>query len=160
PSGLARRAYGRDVLAPVSREGKASHPMTMGAYFDESARDEETDPLAVAGFVFKPTAYKQFCRKWKAVLCKAGLRAMHMTDLVQGVNDFKGRTIPERQAILRSAVSAITDHAFGAHGVLADQVELERVCGPEWPARFGSSYTLLCQRAAQNTAFWLQGLKQ
>jgi hypothetical protein len=149
--------------APFFVNGQDSLIMAYGAYgayFDESERLEDGDPLCVAGFVFKVTAYKQFCRAWRPFLRSAlngkSIKAMHMTDLVQGKKEFKGIDIPTRVKCLERAVGIVCKHALLVTGAIVDQKEFEETAGPDWPQRFGSSYTALCGRAAQTTAEWMQ----
>lgn len=165
---MTDRADGPDdrlgEFAPFFVNGQDALIMTYGSYFDESERLVAGDPLCVAGFTFKDTDYKQFCRAWKPFLRNAlngrGIAAMHMTDLVQGHGAFEGIDIPTRVKCLEQAVEIVCDHALLATGALFDQKEFEHMAGPDWPQRFGSSYTALCQRAAQTTANWMQEKKR
>jgi hypothetical protein len=79
-----------------------------------------------------------------------------MTDLFQGKGEFRGRSISDRVAILDAAIDAITSNAMGGVGAMVDQHEFELEAGPDWPTRFGSTYSTLCQRTLQVTAAWLQ----
>ncbi len=138
---------------------------SYGAFFDESERLEAGEPLCVAGFVFKDVKYKQFCRRWARLLAEPfpggrSIAAMHMKDLVPGKKAFTGVSIANRKECLRRAAEIISDHALLATGALVDQKEFEALAGSDWPERFGSSYTTLCQRAAQITASYLQEKKR
>src|SRR5258705_13330617 len=43
--------------------------LALDAFFDESERNRDgTEPLSVAGYVFKPTKYRSFCRAWRRML--------------------------------------------------------------------------------------------
>jgi hypothetical protein len=150
-------------FAPFFVNGSRAWFMTLGSYgafFDESERLAANDPLCVAGFTLKDTAYRQFSREWgrflKTALHGRGLSAMHTTDLVQGQEEFEGVSIPDRIECLTRAADIICRHALLVTGAMVDQKEFESEAGPEWPARLGGSYTTMCQRAAQTTATWLQ----
>lgn len=138
----------------------SAESFAFGAYFDESERFTETDPLCVAGFTFTDTAYKEFCKAWSEMLATAipgrPIPFMHLFSLMSHKKHFDGLDIPTRVKCLDRAVDIVCEHAYLATGAGFDQKEFEELAGPDWPLRFGSSYAALCQRAAQTTATWLQ----
>ena len=58
--------------------------LQLDGYFDESERNRQgTEPISIAGYVFKPSGYWTFCRAWKRLL-KSGpapTTHFHMTNL-------------------------------------------------------------------------------
>src|SRR5437867_7102878 len=90
--------------------------MTLAAFFDESVRDREAiEPICVAGYVFKPTGYKHFVRKWARMLKSAGPKPtthFHMTHLYARTYEYEGWSPEERAEVLRQAVDAVRKHAY------------------------------------------------
>ena len=85
--------------------------MVLKGFFDESVRLKASDPITVAGYVFNPTEYTQFSRRWKRVRALAGgVRSLHMTDLFAGERDFDGMSILKRADVFAEAVKVINDH--------------------------------------------------
>lgn len=125
--------------------------MLLSAYFDESGMGAADEPFAVAGFVFTPTKYKQFSRRWRAMLSSSRLTHFHMTDLVGGYGEFRGRSIEERHAILKHAVDIILGTMTVGVGARYSQLEFESIAPSNWPIRFGSHFSLTCQMAVQVT---------
>lgn len=133
--------------------------MAVAAYFDESERDDGRAPICLAGYVFKPTAYKKFEVAWRrALLTSEGrrLRHFHMTDLYAGKGEYAGLGIPERVRLLDEAVDAINAHAFLGVAVHFDRDEFEEMAPPWWPYAFGSIYAAAGQMCLQVTAYRLK----
>ena len=129
------------------------------AYFDESERLKAGDPLSVGGFIFKPTDYRQFCRKWRHMLAAAPagpLPYFHMTDLWAGRQSMARRTIPQRLALLEQATELVYEHTIGGVCVTFYQQEFESVAPPNWPQVFGSIYTAACQSAVLMTSKYME----
>lgn len=128
--------------------------MFLGAYFDESERDDALDPICVAGYVFKPGGYKKFKKRWRHAVKIGSTRfyPFHMTDLVAGHGVYDGLAISERVTLLDNAVDAVTEHAYTGIGVYFDREEFEAVAPPEWPLVFGSIYSAACQMCVALTA--------
>jgi hypothetical protein len=132
--------------------------MTLSGYFDESMRPEAGEPIAVAGYVFKPTAYKQFARTWRRLPPQTA-RPFHMTDLLGGKRQFADLSITIRKALLGGAIHAINQYAFAGICVLFDQTEFERTVPANWPKYFGSIYSIACQLCMRVTAHWMDAHK-
>lgn len=156
-------------LLPLLFNGQRGWIMSLGgfaygAFFDESGRLVEKDPLCIAGFTFKDNAYKQFARAWKDLLATGipgrKLEAMHMYELIGQKKQFKELDLPPRIRCFERAIDIICEHASLVTGAMFDQKEFEEMAGPDWPDRFGSSYAALCQRAAQTTATWMKHKKR
>ena len=140
--------------------GAGTEAMVLSAFFDESERTYANRPFAVAGYVFKPTSYKQFSRRWRVILRNAGVPALHMTDLVQGREAVSGQSLPQRAATLQAAVDAVNHHISAAIGVVVLQEEFESLAPPDYPIQHGSIYTALCQLCIRFTATWMSGRKK
>jgi len=131
----------------------------LNGYYDESARQGARDPISVAGYPFKPTAYKQFCRQWRNVLRAAGgVDFLHMTDLYAGKAQYE--QLKDRASVFKMAVDTIDQYATAGVGVAFFQDELEALVPEEWPQRFGSNYSGACQICLQLTANWLDEHRQ
>jgi hypothetical protein len=136
--------------------------MFLGAYFDESERDDAQEPICVAGYVFKPSGYEKFRKRWRYATRIGAKRyePFHMTDLVGGHGIYKGLSIPERVGLLDHAVDAVTSHAYCGIGTYFDRAEFEAVAPPEWPIVFGSIYGAACQMSVALTAHHLTTQKR
>src|SRR5579863_1383684 len=102
--------------------------MVLRGWFDESIRTGAGDPIAVAGYLFKPTKYKQFVRRWDRTILRRGNRvftAFHMTDVFAGEREFTGLSITERAELFREAALIINDHMTAGIGVSILQTEFE-----------------------------------
>jgi hypothetical protein len=85
----------------------------LSGYFDESERPDHSDPIGVAGYLFKPVAYKQFARRWRSdvlSLLPEGALYLHMTDLYAGWDVYHGMSITKRADIFKAAVTVINEH--------------------------------------------------
>lgn len=142
-----------DLFVAIFRE-KRGLVLILQAYLDESEREQAADPICVAGYLFKPTPYKQFRRAWQRhVLQRRRLRHFHMTDLFAGRGVYQDLSIPERIDILNHAVNAIAGNFYVGVGVHFDRVEFEAEAPKDWPRYFGSIYSVACQMCLQSTAF-------
>jgi hypothetical protein len=133
--------------------------LILTGYFDESERDSEGEPICVAGYLFKPTGYKHFRKKWQRDVLAFGerrFRHFHMTDLCAGHGEYAGLPICDRVEILNGAVSAISKHTYASIAVHFDKAEFVKVAPPEWPAYRGSIYTAACHMCIQSSAHWLE----
>ena len=83
--------------------------LVLDGYFDESERTEISEPLSVAGYIIKPTAYKAFCRDWKRMLESGPTPTthFHMTNLYARDYEYKGWTADERADYLAEFVAQV-----------------------------------------------------
>lgn len=131
--------------------------MALDGYFDESERQERSEPISVAGYVFKPAAYKSFCRAWRRMLL-AGPKPtthFHMTHLYARSYEYEGWTVEQRADVLRLAVEAIRQHMYCGISVMFSQSEFEAVAPPLWRFEYGSIYVAACQMVLRATAYWM-----
>jgi hypothetical protein len=128
--------------------------MVLAGYFDESERTVADDPICVAGYVFKPSGYDRFRRRFRHALRIGSRRqrAFHMTDLYAGHQEYKGISIADRITLLDHAVGAITSYAYLGVAVYFNRKEFEAIAPPDWPLRYGSIYTAACQMCIHATA--------
>lgn len=129
--------------------------MTLAGYFDESEKRFASEPLSVAGYLFKPTAYKQFVRGWRRILRSVRVDHLHMTDLFAGEQAFDGLSVQRRGEILSEAVAVINDHMTAGIGLAVRQAEFEAFAPPDWPNIFGSIYSTLCQGCIELSGMWM-----
>jgi hypothetical protein len=132
--------------------------LALDGYFDESERTEASEPLSVAGYIFKATAYKAFCRDWKRMLL-SGPKAtthFHMTNLYARTYEYDGWSVDARADYLRLAVSAARRHKLCGVSVLFSQSEFERLAPSLWRFEYSSMYSAACQMVLRATAFWME----
>ena len=132
--------------------------MKLGAYFDESIRDTQgTEPISVAGYVFKPGAYRAFKRAWKRVLLAGPTPTthFHMTNLYARDYEYKGWSAEDRAEVLRKAIGAVNRHSLCGISVMFSQSEFEQLAPKFWKDVFGSMYSAACQMSLRTTAFWM-----
>jgi hypothetical protein len=132
--------------------------MVLGAYFDESIRDGQgSEPISVAGFVFKPNAYRSFKRAWKRMLVAGPTptTCFHMTNLYARDYEYRGWSVEDRAHILQKALGAVERHAFFGIGVMFSQSEFEKLAPVNWKDEFGSIYSVACQMILGVTAVWM-----
>src|SRR5687767_2998885 len=115
--------------------------MTFGldGYIDESERKEATEPVSVAGYIFKPAAYRAFCREWKRMLMSGPKPTthFHMTNLYARDKQYKGWSVTERADYLRLAVNAARRYKFCVFWGLFIRSEFESLERRHW--QFASS---------------------
>ena len=104
----------------------------LGGYFDESERKDGSEPISVAGYVFKPKSYEHFSRKRARMLASAGPAPtpyFHMTELYARDSDgiYAGWSVEQRAEVLRQAVDAVRKHTYCGVSVLLSQSEFEAV---------------------------------
>lgn len=142
-------------------DGERGLVLTLGGYFDESERTDASEPFSLAGYVFKPAAYRRFSRAWKRML-KAGPEPtthFHMTRLWAGEKPYRGWTVDERVAVFRLAVDAVRENAFCGISVVFSQSDFERLAPPLWRFEFSSIYGTACQMLLRATAIWMDAHK-
>jgi hypothetical protein len=138
--------------------------LALDGYFDESERNRPQDgeqPISVAGYIFKPTAYKAFCRKWRRMLLAGPTPTthFHMTHLYARSFEYDGWSAEQRAEVLRLAVEAIKPNIYCGVSVLFRQSEFERLAPPLWRFEHGSIYSAACQMVLQTTALWMDDHK-
>lgn len=135
--------------------------LALDGYFDESERREASEPLSVAGYIFKPAAYRAFCREWKRMLLSgpAPTTHFHMTNLYARDKQYRGWSVEERADYLRLAVAATRKHKFCGVSVLFSQSEFERLAPPLWRFEYSSMYSAACQMVLRATAIWMDNHK-
>jgi len=114
----------------------------LGGYFDESERKDGSEPISVAGYVFKPKSYEHFSRKRARMLASAGSAPtpyFHMTELYARDSDdiYAGWSVEQRAEVLRQAVDAVRKHTYCGVSVLLSQSEFEAVAPPLWRFEYG-----------------------
>jgi hypothetical protein len=138
-------------------DGPGGLVMTLAGYFDESERQEGSEPISIAGYVFRPKGYKHFNRKWARML-EAGPRPtthFHMTNLYAADYEYKGWSVEERAEVLRQAVDAVRKHTYFGVSVLFSQKEFEAMAPRDWVVNFGSIYSAACQVLLRATGYWM-----
>jgi hypothetical protein len=132
--------------------------LALDGYFDESERSEASEPISVAGYIFKPSAYRVFCRDWKRMLRSGPTDTthFHMTNLYAATYEYEGWSVEERADHLRLAVTAAKRHKFCGVSVLFSQTDFERLAPPLWRMEYSSIYSAACQMALRATAFWME----
>ena len=132
--------------------------LILGGYFDESERSEKTEPICLAGYIFKPKGYQHFVRKWERML-KSGPQPkphFHMTELYARHSDlYDGWSVEDRANVLAQAVDAVRKHTYCGISVLLSQSEFEQMAPPSWRFQHGSIYTAACQMVLRATAYWM-----
>lgn len=132
--------------------------MVLGGFFDESERSEKSEPISLAGYIFKPDGYKHFTKKWSRMLATAGPQPtthFHMTNLYARSYEYAGWSVDQRAEVLRQAVDAVRKHAYCGISVLFSQSEFEQFAPPLWKHEHGSMYSAACQMALRVTGLWM-----
>jgi hypothetical protein len=156
------RPDGINALLPfVFADVRRGVIVVIGAYFDESLRQDGHEPIVVGGYLFKPAQYQRFRQRWYREVLRLPnrrqLKHFHMTDLCAGHGVYEGIDIPTRVGILERAVNVIGACAYGGLGVHFLQAEYEAaVAGYEWAKYRGSIYAQACGMCVQMTAYWLR----
>lgn len=147
-----------DILIFFPRDGEDWLVMVLGANFDESIRNKEgTEPISVAGYVFKPAGYKHFSRAWSRMLVSGPTPTthFHMTHLYARSYEYDCWSVDDRADMLRQAVTAVQKYSFCGISVMFSQSEFERLAPNSWKDDFGSMYSVACQMALRTTAYWM-----
>lgn len=136
--------------------------MILAGFFDESLSQRAGEPICVGGYVFKPSDYKKFGRRWREALKLGGRRFkhFHMTDLYAGHGVYEGLAISERVVLLDKAIDAIADYAYAGVAVHFDQKEFEARAPKDWLRFYGSIYSGACQMILQTATHWLRKEKR
>ncbi len=95
------------------------------AYFDASGHSDNTDVLAVAGFIAHASQWTLFEKRWKKVLLKFGVSSLHMKDFAHSTGEYKAWKGVEtkRRAFLSALISVIQKtarHSFASSLYLPD----------------------------------------
>jgi hypothetical protein len=137
--------------------------MALDGYFDESERHGQAngEPMSVAGYIFKPTAYRRFCREWRRMLAAGPSRTthFHMTHLYARSYEYEGWTVEDRAKVLALAVDAVKANMLCGISVLFRQTDFERYAPPLWRFNQGSMYSTSCQMVLNATRLWMDDNK-
>jgi hypothetical protein len=156
---LGRSARGSDSLSELlsflSADG-CELLMVLSGYFDESERQAGDEPICVAGYVFRPGAYRRFAKRWSRFLHSSGLSHLHMTDLYAGKGDYLDFTVARRAGLLGRAVELINAEQMCGVAVAFKQAEFERMAPPWFAGLQGSIYSAACQACMLQAAYWLR----
>jgi hypothetical protein len=140
---------GRGIVMPI-----------IAAYFDESVRPDGTEPICVAGFLFKAADYTRFKNRWHREVLrlpdKRRLKHLHATDLCAGQGEFKGLSIPERVAVLDRAVKVLNSTAYAAISVMFEHKEFASLVPEDWAQYRGSMYSSAAFFAINAIGYWLR----
>jgi hypothetical protein len=79
----------------------------LAAYFDDSGTHAGSDIIVMACIIGTEAEWSRFEVAWKAQLLKplpdkSPLRRFHMTDCVNGVEEFSGYSYAERDVVIKS----------------------------------------------------------
>lgn len=150
-------ADGLVALLPFILPNSGGLILILAGFFDESERREKSEPICVAGYIFKPKGYKHFARKWARMLGSGPTPTthFHMTTLYARSYQYDGWSLEDRAAVLRQAVDAIRKHAYCGISVLLSQSEFEQLAPTTWRYEHGSIYTAACQMALRAASYWM-----
>lgn len=132
--------------------------MALGAFFDESIRENQgSEPLSVAGYVFKESSYRSFRRAWRKMLASGPTLTthFHMTHLYARTFEYAGWSAKDRAKYFSLAVDAVRKHALCGVSVMFSQRDFERLAPEFWAITHGSMYSVACQMSLAATAFWM-----
>ena len=104
--------------------------MAMFSFYGDASGKEETDLLAVAGFVATAEEWLNFSRQWDLTLKDFGVAHLHMKEFAHSIGQFAGwrDDEPKRQQFLSSVRNVIQSHArylVGAVLIKADYVKVD-----------------------------------
>lgn len=151
---LRSKEDGLAALLPFLVADGCELVVTLGGYFDESERQERSEPIAVAGFIFRPGNYKSFARDWHKFLKRWRLTHLHMTDLYAGQSEYKNLG-DRRGPLFGEAVGLINKYAMAGIAVMFLQKEFEKLAPPWYAQHQGSIYATACQICLRATTVWL-----
>jgi hypothetical protein len=148
-----------DDVTPLPFDGPGLlMALTLDGYFDESYRQDGSEPLSIGGYIFKASSYTSFCRAWKRML-KAGpapTTHFHMTNLYARDYEYKGWSVEDRANVFKLAIAAVREHMYCGVSVLFSQAEFEQLAPPLYRFEFGSMYATACQMVLRATATWME----
>jgi hypothetical protein len=122
------------------------------AYFDESASDDGSHGLCVAGYLFEKSKCEALDLGWKVVLDRFGLPYFHMVDCVHGVDPFNRLTPDERICAEKLMIWLIRDNMSFGSAITVDEHDYNT-----WGARqkIGTAYTYCCWQSLAGMKTWL-----
>ena len=113
--------------------------MTMlKAFMDKGARPDAGAIMCIGTALFKPTRYKQFCRKWEQLLADLGVPFLHATDFYCRAGLYRNILNADWHLACRRIPELIDEYATQLLSVSFRQREFEDVAPAAWRARFGS----------------------
>lgn len=101
-------------------------------YFDVSGHPDNTDVLAVAGFIAHASQWALFEKRWKKVLKKFGVSSLHMKEFAHSLGEFKPwkNDAAKRAAFLSALIRVIQNtarHSFATALYLPDYRAIDSV---------------------------------
>ncbi len=112
------------------------------AYFDESGTHEDSDHVAVAGFIGFASAWVDFCARWQLALNDFGLSYFHMTDFANRVKPYDTWLEETRRSRLSRLLNIIDANVIGSVGFSVPKKSFESICSPKAKEICGGAYGL------------------
>jgi hypothetical protein len=94
------------LVDPIHPEGTVVAALT--GYFDASGTPDKGAVLVVGGFISFEPRWLEFETRWNKALQKENVKIFHMTDFINGKNEFAGwKSKPRKQERLLNALGQI-----------------------------------------------------
>ncbi len=127
--------------------------MALEAYLDESERPSGV--FGVAAYVFETEQAQEFDQEWRALFGEH--LPFHMVDLVAGRKRFDGVPRPERDELLRQAVTVVNRRVKAGAAVACNVHDFEAL-SPEWAKELAHPYSVCAHFCLGLVSQWLNPL--
>jgi hypothetical protein len=126
-------------------------------YGDASGKDQ-TEPLAVGGFVATVEAWKAFDPEWKAVLEANGLHYFRMSEFAHSTNQFKQWKGQEgrRIGLIDSLVKILERYTLHWSGACILKRDYERVDADYRLHEYATRYAICAVTLTEHTITWCE----
>jgi hypothetical protein len=124
-------------------------------YGDASGKDE-TEGLAVGGFVGTVESWKEFEHEWKAVLDAYGLKYFRMSEFAQSTGQFKGWKDQEQRriALLDALIGLLKSRALHWFGACVLSSDYDCVDADYQLHEFATKYALCATTLTEIVSTW------
>lgn len=113
------------------------------AYFDESGTHDDSEVVAVAGFVANPSQWEQFSEDWQAALNDCcSLEYFHMSDFESRHGPYESWTDAERKDRLNRFLDIIQKHAQQSIGFVIPKGSFDLLMSDRAKEVCGDAYGL------------------
>lgn len=137
--------YIKDALTlafPVGLAHERRLIMNFTAYFDESGTHDNSQVVAVAGYVAVASCWVEFSAQWQIALDEWGLDHFHMTDFAVKAPPYDKWTELERRQRLTRLIGIINEHVLGSVGILIPKNAFDEIFSARAKSICGGAYGL------------------
>ncbi len=130
--------------------------VTLNAYLDESGTHAGSQTIAVAGYLATPVLWSAFEREWIHALNDFGIDFFHMSDFVNGAQQYADWSDDRKRACFGRLTDIIGMNTIASVGVVFSLHDFNQAFSLELRKRIGGAYPIACLEAMATLAKFMK----